>query len=166
MLGCTTGSPRSTEPKVGHSEFLLLCGLKCASGHPHTFMLCGRLHYFHLTLLELCILHGFTCGNCPCLWHVEAGAELDFSHSAEPHRQTWLPTPSVEHFIVSCSSTEGNLVRCQLYNRAVRNVPFLPPNPVAPCHPATINPLQWHLSVPNSISTIFKCNLDEIALSL
>lgn len=41
----------------------------------------------------------------------------------------------------SCSGAPDRLAFCQLYNRVVRNMPFLSPYPVAPRHRTTINPL-------------------------
>lgn len=43
----------------------------------------GRLHYFQLTLVDLCILCGLTCESHTC--DLEADTKLDLKHSAQPY---------------------------------------------------------------------------------
>ena len=94
----------------------------------------------------------------------DTGTKLDSSHPAKPlmgrHDSRLLPGTLHSEL----SSTEGGLVRRQLRNRIVTNVPFLPSNPLALCHRTAIHPPRWHLSTPNSSSAIFKFNLREISI--
>lgn len=95
--------------------FLLLCGLNSASGHPHKLLPCiFPLNYAFYVVSCVKMFHVCDMWRRAQSWILAVLQNLT--------GKTRLLIPSLEHFTVKSSDTEGSLVGCQPYNRLEGNM--------------------------------------------